>query len=62
MGLTLEVLGDIGLLRGNGQETVQRAYWNNQSAQIVSDLPSEARLEPANWGLWRCEAPPAGER
>jgi hypothetical protein len=62
LGLTAEkrreVLGDIGLLRGNGQECVQRAYWNNKHAQIVSDLPSEARLEPANWGLWRFDDPP----
>jgi hypothetical protein len=62
LGLTVEprreVLGDIGLLRGNGQETVQRVYWNNKGAQIVSDLPSEARLEPVNWGVWRFDAPP----
>jgi hypothetical protein len=33
-------------------------YWNNKGAQIVSDLPSEARLEPVNWGVWRFDAPP----
>jgi len=62
LGLTVEkrkeVLGDIGLLRGNGQECIQRVYWNNKCAQIVSDLPSEARLEPTHWGIWRFDDPP----
>jgi hypothetical protein len=61
LGLAVEknkqVLGDIGILRGNGRESVQRVYWNNKAAQIVSDIPSEARLEPANWGILRCQEP-----
>jgi hypothetical protein len=48
-----ELLGDIGLLRGDGAQTTQRLYWNNQDTGMVSDVPSEARLRPANWGLWR---------
>ena len=48
-----EILGDLGLLRGNAGQTTQRLYWNNQNAQIVSDVPSEARLSPGNWGLWQ---------
>jgi len=47
-----QILGDIGLLRGNGGKTSQRLYWNNQRAFTVSDLPSEARLDPGAWGIW----------
>ena len=48
-----EILGDLGLLRGNAGQTTQRLYWNNRNTQIVSDVPSEARLSPGNWGLWQ---------
>jgi hypothetical protein len=44
---------DLGVLRGNGAQTMQRAYWNNRDTAIVSDIPSEARLRPENWGLWK---------
>jgi hypothetical protein len=45
--------GDLGLLRGSGAVTTQRLYWNNLDTAICSDVPSEARLAPANWGQWR---------
>ncbi|QEH32050.1 NHL repeat protein [Aquisphaera giovannonii] len=48
-----EVLADLGILRGDGTQTTRRAYWNNLDTGLVSDLPSEARLRPANWGVWR---------
>ncbi|PTX97416.1 hypothetical protein DB346_20690 [Verrucomicrobia bacterium LW23] len=41
---------DVGVLRGNGQETLQRAYWSNKASGLVSDIPSEAELIPALWG------------
>jgi len=41
---------DIGILRGNGVQTLQRVYWSNHAAGIVSDIPSEAELIPALWG------------
>jgi hypothetical protein len=44
---------DIGVLRGNGAQTMQRAYWNNRNTAIVSDIPSEALLQTENWGLWK---------
>ena len=47
------LLGDIGLLRGTGAMTTQRLYWNNLDTSICSDVPSEARLMPANWGNWQ---------
>lgn len=51
IGATL--LGDLGLLRGTGAITTQRLYWNNLNTSICSDVPSEARLQPANWGTLR---------
>ena len=50
------VLADFGILRGDGAQTIQRIYWNNLNTSIVSDIPSEARLQPANWGLWTFRA------
>ena len=50
------VLADFGILRGNGAQTIQRLYWNNLNTSIVSDIPGEARLQPANWGLWTFRA------
>jgi hypothetical protein len=44
--------GDIGLLRGDGSWTSRRTYWNNQDTGMVSDVPTEARLRPGNWGVW----------
>jgi hypothetical protein len=46
------ILGDLGVLKGNGVQTTQRLYWSNLYTYIVSDIPSEARLQPGNWGLW----------
>ena len=55
-----ELIADIGILRGDGQQTVQRIYWNNLNTFIVSDIPSEARFQPGNWGKWTVvEAYPA---
>lgn len=41
---------DIGLLRGDGAQTLQRVYWSNKASGLVSDIPSEAELIPALWG------------
>jgi len=46
------VRGDVGLLRGNGFQTLQRAYWHNKATGITSDIPSEAELRPDLWGEW----------
>jgi hypothetical protein len=48
----LMIKGDIGLLRGDGTETLSRSYWNNKGTSIVSDVPSEAELTPGLWGNW----------
>jgi hypothetical protein len=42
--------GDLGILRGNGFQTVQRVYWSNKASGIVADVPSEAELTPSLWG------------
>ena len=42
--------GDLGILRGNGFQTVQRVYWSNKASGIVADVPSEAELTPKLWG------------
>lgn len=47
-----KIKADIGVLRGNGIETVQRVYWNNKATSITSDVPSEAELTPSLWGEW----------
>ena len=46
---------DFGVLFGDprGTGTSVRAYWENRDTQIVSDIPSEAALKPANWGIFR---------
>ena len=49
----LEARIDFGVLYGDprGAGTALRAYWENRDTQIVSDIPSEAALKPANWGV-----------
>jgi hypothetical protein len=57
LGLKVEpgmiVKGDIGLLRGNGFQTLQRVYWANKATGITADVPSEAMLTPQLWGKWQ---------
>jgi hypothetical protein len=36
----LRIRGDIGLLRGNGFQTLARVYWSNKATGITSDVPS----------------------
>jgi hypothetical protein len=48
----MELVADVGVLRGREGRTVQRSYWSNKASVLVSDLPSEARLHPDRWGIW----------
>jgi hypothetical protein len=61
LGLRLKpgmtTLGDLGVLVGDGRETRARLYWSNRAAQMVSDIPSEARLAPHEWGTWTFRRP-----
>ena len=52
------IKADIGILRGNGQQTTQRVYWSNKATGITSDVPSEAALTPNLWGTWTFETAP----
>jgi hypothetical protein len=62
LGLTAadgqSIRGDLGILRGNGFQTLQRVYWNNKATGITADVPSEAELTPALWGKWQFKAAP----
>jgi hypothetical protein len=49
--------GDLGVLRGNGSQTLQRVYWTNKATAIVSDVPSEAQLTPQLWGWFELATP-----
>ncbi len=42
--------GDLGVLIGDPSGTRLRLYWSNKKTGIVSDLPSEAVLQPDDWG------------
>ena len=48
----MRIRGDIGVLRGDGSQTLARMYWSNKATGIVSDVPSEAELLPSLWGIW----------
>lgn len=45
-----QTIGDMGILLGQDGRTIERNYWHNKSAGIVSDLPSEANLDVGHWG------------
>ena len=49
--------GDVGILRGDGSQTLQRVYWNNKATGITADVPSEAELTPQLWGTLRLGVP-----
>ncbi len=51
------IRADVGLLRGDGFQTLRRVYWNNKATGITVDVPSEAMLTPALWSRWRFAAP-----
>ena len=64
----LSILGDVGVLTGDGVETQRRIYWNNKTNIITADVPSEAALTPEYWGVWTFTAggdamniPPTGQ-
>jgi len=46
------IKADIGILRGAGNQTIQRVYWSDKATGITSDVPSEAQLSPDLWGEW----------
>ncbi len=47
-----KIKADLGILRGDGFQTLQRVYWSNKATGITADVPSEAELTPNLWGEW----------
>lgn len=47
--------GDVGRVMSDdsGTRATRRVYWANKNTAILSDLPSEAALQPDLWGLFR---------
>ena len=45
-GLGRRIKADLGVLRGNGFQTLHRIYWSNKATGLTSDVPSEAMLTP----------------
>jgi hypothetical protein len=46
------IKADLGVLRGDKIQTLQRVYWSNKATGLTSDVPSEAQLTPGLWGRW----------
>jgi len=54
---TPTIRGDVGRVLSDqtGTRAAARSYWSNKNTNIVSDVPSEARLQPNLWGELRFE-------
>jgi hypothetical protein len=50
-----DVRGDVGRVSSDatGERSISRNYWSNKNTSIMSDLPSEASIEPNLWGTMR---------
>ncbi|MDE1177303.1 MAG: hypothetical protein PW789_11975 [Edaphobacter sp.] len=45
--------GDVGMVLSDGSRARARMYWHNKEDSMTADVPSEARLNPSQWGLFR---------
>ena len=45
--------GDVGFVLGDGTRAQARVYWHNKADAMTADVPSEANLDPGQWGLFR---------
>jgi hypothetical protein len=45
--------GDVGLVLSDGVRARARIYWHNKWDSMAADVPSEARLNPSQWGLFK---------
>jgi hypothetical protein len=45
--------GDGGLVLSDGTRARARIYWHNKSDSMCADVPSEARLNPRQWGRFK---------
>jgi hypothetical protein len=53
----LKLAGDVGVISSDAQGTINiaRTCWSNPHTNLVSDLPHEAWLYPAEWGTFTVE-------
>ena len=45
--------GDAGMVLSDGVRARARMYWHNKWDSMCADVPSEARLNPGQWGLFK---------
>jgi hypothetical protein len=45
--------GDVGFVLSDGTRAQARIYWHNKADAMTADVPSEANLDPVEWGLFR---------
>jgi hypothetical protein len=45
--------GDVGMVLSDGVHARARIYWHNKWDSMCADVPSEARLNPSQWGLFK---------
>jgi hypothetical protein len=45
--------GDAGIVLSDGTRARARMYWHNKADSMTADVPSEARLNPSQWGLFK---------
>ena len=50
---TVSLRGDVGVILSDstGTRAVARHYYFDHGSQVVSDLPSEVRINPSQWGI-----------
>jgi hypothetical protein len=44
--------GDVGFVLSDGTRAQARVYWHNKADAMTADVPSEARLNPGQWGVF----------
>ncbi len=50
--------GDVGFVISDGMRARARVYWHNKWDSMCADVPSEARLNPSQWGILKFPAGP----
>jgi len=51
------ILGDLGIIRGNCGQNMQRGSWNSLDTWMTSDIPTEVRWRSINWGVLKLVQP-----
>ncbi len=46
-------LGDVGVVLSDGVRARARIYWHDKWDSMAADVPSEAQLNPGQWGLFK---------